>query len=495
MPASTATAPRQPSARQKILAIQVVWHYARDVLRGHVDLIGSTLIAGWAVDPARPDEPVEVCIFVDGRKLVQFACEHPRDDLNGQAGLGDGRHGFRYSPYPPLAGPMPKRITVRHASTGRILGKGDVVLYPDAAGLPPDLGAELPPEFLRLPAPETPRQTFDLLALYDRGQGLYNLLRQLDFAGRSARQVAYAALGQLEPASDEVPPAGKPEAARDLLNDLLLSRQFQQNILRLLLEAFPEKRRLLFVHIPKCAGSDLSHHLVGRYPSIAEQLRALHWTNKQLLFEALSDTVRRLQFSDTIFVRGHVNLADYLEQRLARPYDRLFTILRDPVEIAISQVNYVLMRLKEDVAATTFRPDVREWLGMLEMETMPEELSAPFLRRVGERALRTQGIVPPNTMCHWLGGGDAAAVLARLAEHGVEVTNTREYRRWRRQRWGIEVDTRINESIKVLTRDTLRADDLAYLRDISEEDATLYRAVEQQMLETAACSAMAAVPA
>lgn len=457
------------------------------MLRGHVDLLVSTHCAGWAVDTARPDDPVDICIFVDGTKLVQLTCDAPRADLKGRDGLGNGRHGFRYVPLPPLTGPVPKRVTIRHASTGAILGKGDVVL--NAGAEPPaDLGADLPPELQRLPAPETPRDTFELFSLYDRGQGLYNLLRQLNFAGRSARQIGYAALGGAVPAAHKVQPAWKPEAARDLLNDLLMSRDFQENILRLFLDAFPEKRRLLFVHIPKCAGSDLSHHLVGRYPSIAEQQSAPNWTDKRLLFEALSDTVRRLRFSDTIFVRGHVNLADYLGQGLARPYDRLFTILREPVDIAISQVNYILMRLKDDVAAGEFQPDTREWLPILKPEEMTGELSDEFLRRLGKRALRMPEIVMPNPMCRWLGGGDAAAVLARLAAHEVEVTNTRQYPQWRRQRWGIDADTRQNESIKFLTSQTVGEEDLAYLRSISVEDANLYLAVERHLRRTGACA-------
>jgi len=470
--------------------------YGVHMLRGHVDLIASTYIAGWAVDTARPDEPVDVSVFVDGLKLVQLTCDRPREDLIGRDGLGNGRHGFRYNPQPPLTGAVAKRVTVRHASNGKILGKGDVVLNAETGALPPDLGADLPAEFQRLPAPETPRQTLDLFSLYDRSQGLYNLLRQLDFAGRSARQLAYAALGGVVPAGGKRDQAWQPEAARDMLNDLLMSRDFQQNILRLFLEAFPEKRRLLFVHIPKCAGSDLSHHLASRYPSIAEQLRALHWTEKGLLFEALSDTVRRLHFSDTIFVRGHVNLGDYLEQGLVRPSDRLFTVLRDPVDIAISQVNYILTRLKSDAAAGEFQPDTRQWLPLLELEDVPDDLSDTFLCRLGEQALRKREIVMPNPMCHWLGGGAAAAVLARLAEHEVEVTNTLQYPHWRRQRWGIETDTRQNESIKFLTRQTVAADDLAYLRDISVEDAKLYRAVEQRLMRTGECAVTdwAAVP-
>jgi hypothetical protein len=454
------------------------------MLRSHVDLISTACISGWAVDSARPDDPVDVSIFVDGRKLAQITCDQLREDLVGRPGLGNGRHGFSYSPQPPLAGAMPKRVTVRYARSGNILGRGDVMLNADTAPPPRDLNAELPEVFQRLPAPQTPRQTLELLSLYDRSQGLYNLLLQLDFTGRSARQLAYAALGEKAHDAAAPPLAGSPEAARDTLNDLLLADLFQDNIIPTFLAAFPEKRRLLFVHIPKCAGSDLSLHLTSRYPAIVERLRLPEWTDKPLLFEALGDAVRHLHFSDSIFVRGHVNLADYLDQKLARPSDCLFTILRDPVEIAISQVNYVLTRLKDDAAAGEFMPDTREWLQMLGVVPAAGALSDDFLRSLGKRALRNRLIVVPNSMCHWLGGGDAASVLARLAEHEVEVTNTRQYSRWRRRRWGVEADTRQNESVKFLTRQTVASDDLAYLNDISVEDSGLYRVVDAFLQRT-----------
>jgi hypothetical protein len=459
------------------------------MLRGHVDLLSATLFAGWAVDTARPDSPVEVGIFVDGSLLARLTCDYPRDDLQGRPGLGDGRHGFRYHPYPPLIGPTPKRVTVRHASSGRILGNGDVVLNAGDTPPPPDLNADLPAAFQHLPAPETPRQTFDLLSLYDRGQGLYTLLRQMDFTGRSARQLRYAALGDLVPAANKVPPVWRADVARDMFNDTLLSRDFQQNILRLFLDAFPEKRRLLLVQIPKCvAGSDLSHHLINRYPSIAEHLRTLHWAEKRLLFEALSDTVRRLHFSDTIFVRGLATLADYLDQGLVRRCDRLFTILCDPVDLAIAQVNDILAQLKSDMATGVLQPEMRQWLPVLELDALPSALSDADLHHLGERALRKPEIMIPNPVCYWLGGGDAAAVLARLAEHEAEVTNTQHYPEWRRWRWGIEVEMHQHESIRFLTRESLTPEDLAYCHEVSKEDVKLYNVVEQYMARSNACA-------
>jgi hypothetical protein len=459
------------------------------MLRGHVDLVTHNQIAGWAVDTERPNEPVDVCVYVDGRKRTQLTCGLRRSDLGGKEGLGDGWHGFRLSLSPPLSQSISTRVTVRHAADGSVLGKGDVILNAGTNPEPLDLGCNPPTEFQRLPAPWRPRQMLELLSLYDRCQGLFNLLCQIDLTGCALRQLTFAVRGTLALDEDEVAPIRQAGSPRDMLNELLLSVEFQQNILRLVLVAFPEKRRLLFVHIPKSAGSDLSHHLIGRYPSIAEQLRALNWTDKPALFETLGATLRRLQFSDSIFVRGHVNLAYYLEQGLARPCDRLFTILRDPVETAISQVNYILTRLKRDALTGAYEPDTQRWLALLGLEGPPAQLSSEtFLVQLGRQALRAQEIVIANPMCHWLGGGNASAVLKRLAEHGVETTNTRCYPEWRRQRWGIEADTRMNESIKYLRRDTLTPDDLAYLESISVEDHKLYQAVDQHMLDSGACA-------
>lgn len=461
--------------------------YEKAMLRGHVDQISPHLISGWAVDDVSPDRPVDVSVFLDGRKVAQVTCSAPREDLRDKAGFGDGRHGFRLEPKPPLPAARPVRVTIRHAGSGRLLGGGDVILPAGSSARPADLNADLPSECLVLPSPGRPREVMELLSLYDSRVGLFNLLSQVDFSDRTLAQIGYAALGAMAAASAQ-PQTWDRAQARDAMNNLLLSPEFQHNILRLFLDAFPEKRRLLFVHIPKCAGSDLSSHLVTRYPSIPERLRAPQWTGKDALLSELAELVRRLRYSDSVFVRGHINLAEYLEQGLVRPCDRVFTILREPVEIAISQVNYILTRVSADAKAGAFQPDSQEWFRLLELDPAPEDVSDAFLRELGEQALREQKIVRPNSMCHWLGGGDAQTVLARLEAHGVEVTTTREYSRWLRERWGVESKTRQNESVKFLTLDGLRPEELAYLRGVCEEDAMLYESMERGTLLTGACS-------
>jgi len=458
------------------------------MLRGHVDLITASFVTGWAIDTDQPNKPVEVCLFVEGRKIAQILCNQLRPELRSKPGFGDGKHVFRFSRVPPLSSSMPTRVTVRHATTGRILGNGDAVLNGDGHELPPDLGADLPPDSLRISAPATSRQMFMSLLLYDRRQGLYNLLRQMDFTASSVETLLTATFDEVTPPVIEALATSDPAALRDMLSEMLLSEEFRRSILRLFLGAFPEKRRLLFVHIPKCAGSDLAAHLVSRYANISERLRTPHWINDRNMFEILSTTVRQLHFCDSILVTGHINLADYLSQGLVRPTDHVFTILRDPIDIAISQVNYILTRLKSDASHGKYQPDTDVWLRVLDLEKVSGDLSDPFLLDLGMRALLDRNVVLPNTMCDWLGGGDATTVLARLAQNQVEVTNTQNYPQWRRQRWGVEAETRRNESTRFLTRDNIGADKVAYLHDLSREDAKLYRTVGSILSKTGECS-------
>ena len=139
----------------------------------------------------------------------------------------------------------------------------------------------------------------------------------------------------------------------------LLSGEFQTDLIRLFLRAFPEKRRLIFVHVPKCAGTDLSANMMKRWPYLHQQMTQSHWLGREDLFKAISRLVLNLRFFDQLFITGHSSLRYYTSHELIRPFDRVFTILRDPIQIAVSQINYVITRILADARARTFSPDTR----------------------------------------------------------------------------------------------------------------------------------------
>jgi O-antigen biosynthesis protein len=89
-------------------------------LIGSADHADHDQLSGWAWDPARPDDPVDIEILNDDTVVLKVCADQPRADLV-QAGAGSGRHGFFLRN---LAGVFPlsrHRVRVRRAADGRDL--------------------------------------------------------------------------------------------------------------------------------------------------------------------------------------------------------------------------------------------------------------------------------------------------------------------------------------------------------------------------------------
>jgi hypothetical protein len=444
---------------------------ARDtMLSGYVDVVSADRIIGWAFDRADPDRRVDIIIFLDGHKIGQVTCDLDRPDLKKSGKHGDGKHAFVFEFSDPIATVVERTISIRYAENGRPLANGLHKLVGGTDTNLPPFKAMRPEQFMRVPCPIRPRQLFETLSLYSPYGELYDLLAQINYDGCDFRNVFFSTFGRL-------PGSLESAGTLDDLNELLLSSDFQSNVLRIFLEAYPEKRRLLFVHIPKCAGSDLSANLATKYPSISWQITQPEWTSKQELFCCLRDIVLRLRLSDAIFVRGHIPLPYYSRLNLIRPGDEVFTILREPLEIIISRINYVLTRFQRNEGKVDPDPDVKDWLQSLGLSSVPASLTVELARRFAERMIYNESIVTRNPLCNWLGGGAATAVLKRLALNRVEVTDTARYQAWLHKKWAIKSKSRENASEQFVTSDFLNPEDLTYVKNICEEDIKLYRAV------------------
>lgn len=456
---------------------------AHHMLQGHVDRITRQVVTGWAADAAAPDDRVAISIFVNGRKLAQFDCDQPRSDLRHMGLYGEGRHGFRYEFAPPLPDTEASRIAVRFAESGLLLGHGNALIARGAAEAavvpsPPQVH-----EQLIMPAPVDPQRLFQLFSLYEPAMELYPLLCRLDFGQVRPSHLDYSAFGHV-PEAQSRRLAWSPAIARDYLNDLLYSSRFQQNVLIYALRAFPEKRRLMFVHIPKCAGSDLSFHLASRFPSLEQRLTDEVWTSKEEFFQAIARFVRELAFADAVFVRGHIPLDTYADAHLIRPADRIFSIVRDPTEIALSQINYILTKFQLNIDAGVLERDTEEWLHALGLKELPAAVTPQFADKYARMLLHNTEIVEPNSMCRWLGGGTVQTVVERLARHFVKITDTAHYNAWLSAEWGISAYTRQNESTKFISLSTFGHQELSYIQDLSLEDRKLYAQVQNALAVT-----------
>ncbi|MGE0416657.1 MAG: hypothetical protein AB7O80_07620 [Acetobacteraceae bacterium] len=449
-------------------------------LFGRVDNVSPNFITGWAADLDRPTSAVSVCIFLNGRKFAEIPCDRARGDLEKHRVDGvvlGPNHGFRFEFGDKWPADHPVRVTVRHASNGRLLTAGDRMVPADGP-VPPDLGADIDRIAMRMPGPTIPRQLFRVLRSHHASQGLYPLLARLDLDGWTPAALRYAVFGDM---AVDLPADWQQPRPRDTLYQLLMSDVFREHSLRLFCDAFPEKQRQIFLHIPKCAGSDLTIHLIREFPSLAVSLRRPGGMPVADLFESIGRAARDVRHSDTILLHGHMRLSEIIRRRLLRPRDKIFTILREPVSSSISAVNYVLTRLREDVGLGTLRPDSVAWLRALGRPADTSALTIDDLPKLIPAIMANRDIVSPNPMCSWLGGGSAEEVIDRMASVHMEVTTLEHYSEWRRRRWGIGTETHANRSIRFLRADALSAAQLAELRDLTTEDAKLFAAISDRI--------------
>lgn len=324
---------------------------------------------------------------------------------------------------------------------------------------------------MRLNRPRRPRDVFQLLALLDRDGGAEALLDRVDWSGATPRDIYHAFFDRPPDAPDLAIPRADYSPRSHALG-ALRSAEFQDRAVLRALAAFPEKRRLLFVHIPKCAGTDLKDNLSINLPWLYQEMTQQGWTGPDALLAALQAFAIRVNIADSIFVSGHIPLDWYLQHRLYRAGDRLFAVVRHPLDIMLSLANYIIRRFFErpDCGA----PDTREWADMLGMARFDPATPPAGLRALAGRILTEPRIVHGRYLCHFLGTGTAESARAMLARVDIELTDTAHYREWLRAAWGIDSQSRGNASPPVLRAEDLDPEQRDALWDLCAEDRALH---------------------
>jgi hypothetical protein len=321
---------------------------------------------------------------------------------------------------------------------------------------------------------------FELFSLYDPAEGLDALLDRVNFEAVS-ESYHYRVVLNRPPESIARVRAAQETLPRRLIKQSLLSDEFQLRLVSLLLLAFPEKTRNLFLHIPKCAGTDLAVHLIPRFLPLARSMEAKAWTEKSKMLEWISGLVRASPMFDEVFIYGHTFFGEYIRRVGTRMHDRIFTVVRDPLDLMVSQANYNAGLLRSDPGAT--RPDTCQIMRRLEIETIPDPLSPELLRKFALQALLHPGVAQPNRICAYLGDGKSGTTLNNLVIHDVQVTEMRRYSAWIQERWGIGKSSRLNQSLPILTR----ADGTAHLDTLGPriaEDQIVYDCIMKVLNRT-----------
>jgi hypothetical protein len=338
---------------------------------------------------------------------------------------------------------------------------------------------------MKFPAPSNLRQTFQLFSVYRPEVGISSVIDVVDWTGVTPVQIYAALLGRL-PENREIAVRDSDYNPIDHFIETIDSDEFQDKFIENFVQAFSEKSRLLFVHIPKCAGMDLEFDLGQKYPSLQQALTVERMTCKHHLHQTIAALAKEVQLSKAIFINGHIPLKWYIDHNIYRFGDKIFAIVRDPVDLVISWVNYIMTVLLADKDQT--RIDTIGWLSTLGEASIPATISADECLALCRRILHNTAMIDPNYLCSYLGQGTTESVLDPLAISDVEIVDISRYIPWRRARWGLPEGFHINQSSRILTLDNITLNDRELLMEITAEDRRLYGTISEMMRETEAPS-------
>ena len=295
---------------------------------------------------------------------------------------------------------------------------------------------------------KTPSTFRQLVVLFGRtapGSDARALFSQVDWTGVTKRQLVHVFLDR--------PPQGLAEAWQDEDFDpveaacaLFASDVFRNDLVMRLLRHFPGRKRLLFVHLPKSAGTDFQEAMSRVLPFVASTWLSTEQVESRELRHLLRGFARAVDKHDTIMVGGHVPLSWYLDEGAYRLHDRIVAILRDPHEISVSFANYVVHRFTSDGDA--LRVDTQGWANKLGLKAAevraipPRDLALSLVTRPGFQTF--------NPICSLLGDGTAARTLDNLARADIELTSVAQYGAWLRKNFGLEREKRSNAAPRLI---------------------------------------------
>jgi len=327
------------------------------------------------------------------------------------------------------------------------------------------------------PFPERTRSLFEVFAVMGRTASVEGLLRGIDFKLIDPRMVCFAVLGRW-PTPQELADLPDPYRPQGHLRRLVLGREFRRAVAARALLAFPEKRRLLFVRLPRCGGERVVETMNAHHPVLPLELDGNAYRDHNVLMPAIGAYANLFESTRTLAVSLPA-MAPFVSspkqesalnwdgaQPPCRVGDLLFAVVRPPRDLALSQVNATLHALRAE-GAPALPALMRDRVG-----PPPAGKNLAAWRNFG-RALLPE-IVSTNPLCHALGDGTADGAIQACACVPVALVALARLDEWARVALG-PMDT----PRRIYPEPILRAEDLgAHERDFVDsstaEDRVFY---------------------
>jgi hypothetical protein len=308
-----------------------------------------------------------------------------------------------------------------------------------------------------------------------------------DWDRRDVYQVCLNRLPEFRPAPDDWQYANDRERAEHIVATLTCT-EFRQSLVANVSATMPWVRRLFFVHIPRTAGTS-----VGRTIASHSELLVWHesyvndeWFNRameRLGCDPLTYAIRFLaQFctpGTPLLVMGHVPVSVLLSERLLRARDEVFTIVRPPLEIILSNLAYMV----EVALGPSEAPDAidwREWFRCLGCKARnPTEMQPQDFGRIVRSA--RFGEEYGNPINRYLSlEEDPRSVADLMAYLNIKVLTAGTVSQYLRERLGVTKPLRLDNASNVGVRKRLVAEDMAFIRKhLIDKDLYLWRRYDE----------------
>ena len=339
------------------------------------------------------------------------------------------------------------------------------------------------------PLPTRPRELFELFVALGGEAALPSLFRSTQLHAAEPRALTFIALNRW-PTEAELAALPTPYNPQSHLRALLTQAEFRASLVRRICDAYPERPRLCFVRIPRCAGTHFLTMANHMHPVWPEHLAAMRRDGSAGFIPALGAYLGRFTLTKTIMLvqptlapfieattppadraRAQAGLQWNLNPPPRRAGDRLFTILREPAAIVLSEVNATLDALLQPADADT--PHIAAWRTRL--PPSPATADPAGRKRIARDILRQLAL--RNPICHALGDGTAAGAFRAVRLQDVELADLSHYPDWTKYSWDVEPEPASNTSTPHLTLEDLGPPEREHLESLVAEDLRFYAPV------------------